>query len=222
MKKLLFVLGIILLLIIGALTYTGFMPGLSQLIVKQKELGVKADPSVVATLKSRYGKANALGRVSVNEELSGDDVSGVFAFWEQNDPIFPLHAVQIRFNQDGTGEASGYLKIDAALSLATRLGYSAAEINKGKEYIKYISGDLPFYVKGTGDMKNNSLSLKPNTFQIGNITVPSEITNPAAIVVEDMIKRRLQQIGGVDIKDANFSQGKLHLEGEIPHSIQYK
>ena len=134
---------------------------------------------------------------------------------------FPLYNVQVRFNPDGTGEASGFLKIATGITFAKNLGYSNSEIDKGKEYIKYVSGDLPFYVKGTGGMANNILSVNPSTLQIGRVTVPEAITKLVAGALGDMIERRIAQIGGADIKDANFKNGVFHLDGTVPETIKY-
>lgn len=92
---------------------------------------------------------------------------------------------------------------------------------KEKKYIKYISGDLPFYIKGTGGMTDNLLSINPTTLQIGRVTVPESIAKPVAGLIEDMIERRIAQIGGADIKDASFKNGVFHLDGTVPETIKY-
>lgn len=190
-------------------------------ITKQVDLGVKADTSLVTAFEAKYGNPNGTGKIKLNVDLSSKEITSVFAIWEMRDKYFPLHNVQVRFNSDGTGEASGFLRIATAISLAKNLGYSNSDIDKGKEYIKYISGDLPFYVKGTGGMTDNILTINPSTFQIGRVTVPTSITKPVALAVGDMIERRITQIGGADIKDASFKTGMFHLEGLVPETIKY-
>jgi len=197
------------------------MPGISKLLVKQVDLGVTSDPALVTAFEAKYGKPNGTGKIKLNVNLSSKEITSVFAVWETRDKFFPLHNVQVRFNPDGTGEASGYLKIGTAVALAKNLGYSDTDINKGKDYIKYTSGDLPFYVKGTGGMSNNILSINPSTFQLGRVTVPDAITKPATQAVSDMIDKRINQIGGADIKDASFKDGSFHLEGTVPETIKY-
>lgn len=221
MKKLLFVFLILLVVIVAGLSYIGFMPFLSGFVARQVDLGVKADPTLVTVFEAKYGKPNGTGKVKLNVNLSSKEITSVFAVWESRDKYFPLHNVQVRFNPDGTGEASGFLRIGTAISLAKNLGYSNEDIDKGKEYIKYIAGDLPFYVKGTGGMTDNILSINPSIFQIGRVTVPESITKPAAAAVGDMIERRIKQIGGADIKDASFKSGIFHLDGSVPESIKY-
>ena len=70
-------------------------------------------------------------------------------------------------------------------------------------------------------MTNNILSINPSTLQIGRVTVPESITKLAAVGLGDMIERRIAQIGGADIKDANFKNGVFHLDGTVPETIKY-
>jgi len=221
MKKLLFVLLIFIILVVAGLSYLGVMPFFSKFITKQVDLGMKANPALVTAFETKYGKSNGTGKVKLNVDLSSQEITSVFAVWETRDNFFPLHNVQVRFNPDGTGEASGYLKIGTAISLARNLGYSNSDINKGKEYIKYVAGDLPFYVKGTGGMTNNVLTINPATLQVGRVTVPESITKLVAVAMGDMIERRISQIGGADIKDASFKGGVFHLDGSVPETIKY-
>ncbi len=221
MKKLLLFLLILILIPVGVLTYLGLVPSLSSYVTKPIDLGIKTDKSLVSSFESKYGEQNATSKVKLDVNLTSEEITSIFAVWEDRDVYFPLKNVQVRFNQDGTGEASGYLKIGTAISLAKNLGYSDQDIEKGKEYIKYVSGDLPFYVKGTGGMTSNQLSINPSTFQLGRVTVPDSITSPAAKAVGDMINRRIKQIGGADIQDASFKNGSFHLSGTVPSTIKY-
>ena len=221
MKKFLLIILILILIPIGILVYLGFVPGLSPLITKPIDLGIKADPSLVTAFETKYAVPAGVSTAKLDVSLYSTEITSVFAVWQQRDKLFPLRDVQIRFNPDGTGEASGYLKLGSAVALAKNLGYTDADINKGKEYIQYISGDLPFYVKGTGGMLNNQLTINPSTFRLGNVTVPSSITTPATRVVGDMITRRLKQIGGANIEEASFKTGVLKLKGTVPSTIKY-
>jgi hypothetical protein len=221
MKNFLIGLLVIIVLVVAGLSYIGVMPFLSGYVAKQVDLGVKADPSLVTAFESKYSPTAVNGKVDLNVDLSGTEITSIFSAWETRDKYFPLRNVQIRFNPDGTGEASGFLKIATAISLAKNLGYSDADIEKGKQYVQYIAGDLPFYVKGTGGMTNNALSINPATFQIGRVTVPESITKPVADAVGDMIQRRLNQIGGANIQDASFKSGSFHLTGSVPETITY-
>ncbi len=209
------------LIVIVILLATGFIA--SKCLMQPNDLGIKRDSSLVAAFKQR-NKMSLIPtdkKVEINVDMTSEEITAVFALWEEKDKNFTLRNVQIKFNDNGTAEASGYLKIGNAINLAKNLGYSNSDIEKGKEYIKYISGDLPFYVIGTGEIINNSISISPSIFKIGNINVPESITLPASELVKDMIKRRIEQVGGADINEASFKTGKFHLQGLIPESIKY-
>lgn len=221
MKKFLVGLGIFILVVIIILSYLGIMPFFSKYFAKQVDLGVKANPGLVTSFESKYATTAKDGKVSLDVNLTSTEVTSIFSVWETRDKNFPLHNVQVRFNPDGTGEASGFLKISTAVSLAKQLGYSDSDIEKGKSYVQYVSGDLAFYVKGTGGISNNVITIDPTTFQLGRISVPESITKMAAVVVEDMVERRIKQIGGADIKEASFKTGTLHLVGSVPETIKY-
>lgn len=212
---------ILFLLVVLVLSYLGIMPFFSKYLAKQVDLGIKIDPALVTAFESKYAPSAVNGKVALDVNLTSAEVSSIFAVWETRDNNFPLHDVQIRFNPDGTGEASGFLKVATAISLAKNLGYSDADIEKGKSYIKYVSGDLPFYVKGTGGMNNNVISMNPTTFQLGRVAVPESITKVAGMAVVDMINRRISQIGGANVQEASFKSGSLHLVGSVPDTIQY-
>lgn len=221
MKKFLIGLFIFILLVILVVSYLGFMPFLSKYFAKQVDLGIKTDPAFVTSFESKYSPTAANGKVALDVNLTSVEVTSIFATWETRDKNFPLHNVQIRFNPDGTGEASGFLNVSTAILMAKNLGYSDSDIEKGKTYVQFVSGELPFYVKGTGEMRNNVISINPTSFQLGRVSVPESITKVAGSAVVDMINRRLSQIGGANVQEASFKSGSLHLVGSVPETIKY-
>lgn len=234
MKKFFIFLGVLFLLIIitiiGGLAYIGLVPGLA----KPVDLGAKNDPALVAAFESAHAMKNEIpggvvpagrqaefsGSVKLDTNMTSDEITSVLAYWKKRSPSLPIRDVQVRFNPDGTGEISGILEIKTAVGIAKRLGYSDDEIGKGKDYIKYAFGDLPFYVKGTGSITNNLITLNPTDFKLGRASVPQSITKQAAGVVGDAIERRIKQVGGVDIQSMDFSKGVLHLVGTLPDTVK--
>lgn len=220
MKKIVILLLLLMLIPLASLSYLGVLPGLSTTFVSARDLGIQADPALVTAFEAKYASPNT-PTTDLDVTLSSTEVTSIFAVWQTRDPYFPLHDVQIRFNPDGSAEASGYLKIKTAVELAHNLGYSDVDISTAKDYIKYAGGDLVFYVQGSGGMTNNQLSLNPSTFQLGRVTVPDSITAPASQLVADMINRRLKQIGGADIQEAKIVGEGFRLKGTVPSTIKY-
>lgn len=211
MKK--FLIFILILIVIVFIAF--------KFIVKPQDLGIKTDPTFVSGFESKYGKSDGSGKVNLDVNLADSEITSIFSVWEQRDKDFPLKNVQVKFNSDGIGEASGLIKIGTVVSLAKNLGYSDSEIETGKQYIKYVSGDIPFYVNGTAHMTNNILDINPSSFKIAKISVPDTLITPINQAVSDMIYRRIKQIGGADIKEANFKSGSFHLLGTVPETIKY-
>lgn len=221
MKNFFLGLLVMLLIIVGVLAYIGVVPFISPLITKPRDLGVKTDKSLVTAFEKKNGYDDGSGKVKLDVKLSSEEITSVFAVWEDRDQYFPLKNVQVKFNPDGTGEASGILKLSTAVALAKNLGYTDSDIEKGKKYVQYVAGDLPFYFKGTGGMTSNTLVVSPSELVIGRVSVPEYISTPLKSAVADMINRRLKQIGGADIREASFATGVFHLEGTVPSTIKY-
>ncbi len=213
MKKLL--VGVIILAVVIFFGY--------KFMMQATDLGVKGDATLIKSFKERNGMSLEPSdkKINLDVTMTSEEITSVFTVWEEKDKSFPLRNVQIKFNPDGTAEASGYLKISNAILLAKNLGYSDSDIEKGKNYIKYVAGDLPFYVKGTAEMINNKITMNSASFQIAKISVPDNIVSPASSLVSDMISRRINQIGGADIKEASFKNGVFKLQGSIPETIKY-
>lgn len=221
MKKILIGLVVVTLVVLGALSYIGVAPVLSAPFNKPKDLGVKAKPKQVYDMEKAYADLDETDKVDVDMTLTSEQVTSVFAVWELRDTNYPFKNVQVKFSPDGTGEASGIIKLPVVVSLAKSLGYSDTEINSAKKYVQFVAGDLPFYLKGTGAITNNQISMSPAQLQIGKVTVPEQILTPLVSLATDMIERRIEQIGGADIKTANFSDGSFHLDARVPASIVY-
>ena len=234
MKKLLFFVVLLILIPVAGLAYLGFVPGVSKYIAKPVDLGIKVDPSYTDSLEQKISFKNELpggvvpagregvfsGSIKVDETVSSVAATSILAQWKRRSPSLPIRDVQVRFNDDGTAEVSGILEIATAVSVAKTLGYGDADIEKGKSYAKYVSGDLPFYVKGTTGAINNQINISPSDFQLGKVTVPESITTPAARVVEDVIERRIKQVGGINLESIKLGSGSLQFTGTVPSSIK--
>lgn len=234
MKKIFIFLLILILIPLGILIYLGFVPGISKYVVKPVDLGVKEDSSFISPYEKKINFKNELpggivpagregifsGSTKIDEKISSIQATSILAEWKRRSATLPIRDVQVRFNQDGTAEISGILEIATAISIAKNLGYSDTDIEKGRSYAKYVSGDLPFYVKGIAGVTDNQISINPSYFQLGKVAVPSSISEPAARVVEDVIERRLNQVGGIDIKSAKIDAGAINFSGTIPSSIK--
>jgi hypothetical protein len=233
MKKFFIGLGvgilIIILLIVAVLFYVGIIPGFT----KPLDLGAKNDPNFISTFSASHAMKNEIpggivpngrqaefsGQTNLNYDFTGNEITSILNSWKTRSPSLPIKNIQVRFNNDGTGEISGILEIKTAINTAKLLGYNDRDIETGQKYVQTF-GDLTFYVKGTGGVKNNVISLNPTDFKIGNVTVPKDLTTQVAPVVSNAIEKRINQVGTIQIKSLDFSTGKLHIEGTVPDTVR--
>ena len=73
MKKLLFGLIILALLVVAGLSYLGLFPVLSGFFVKQVDLGIKADTALVTAFETKYGVTNGTGKI---DQIGVNDTHG--------------------------------------------------------------------------------------------------------------------------------------------------
>jgi len=234
MKKILLLFLVFLLVIVGFLTYLGVMPFLSPLIVKARDLGVKADPALVTAFDSQNEMKNELpggvvpsdrepsyeGSKELDVSISSAEITSILEYWRQQYAKTPIRDVQVRINNDGSAEASGILETSTAILMAKQLGYSDQDIEKGKSFVKFIAGDLAFYIKGSGGVVNNHVSINPTEIQIGRVNVPSVIAGQLSEAVANVIERKINQVPGADIEKLTLENDSIRLLGSIPDTIK--
>lgn len=234
MKKFLIGLLVLVVLIVGGLSYLGVVPFISPLITKPKDLGIKADPALVTAFDAKYEMVNNLpdgivpddrepiysGNKELDITITSEEITSIIDYWQKQYNRTPIREVQVRINEDGTGEVSGILETATAVMMAKQLNYSDEDIEKGKSYVKYVAGDLPFYLKGTASITNNKVSLNPSEITIGRVTLPSSLVSPVSGAVADVIERRIGQIGDSDIKEMSLQSAAVHFIGTVPNTIE--
>ncbi len=186
--RLLKVLGIVvagllvIVLLVGGLF--GVVPGVSKVFGsnKPRDLGVEL------TVEGAYSGAQVLGVPSTPKELqallddpeaakkfdatmTSEQASSMLLIGQSGIPNWPLSLVQLRFNDDGTGEASGILNASQAVPFMLSAGVSRENADKVASALR-IAGSMPFYVKGTCSVTNNAVDLSLSKIEIGRIPVP--------------------------------------------------
>lgn len=172
-----------IMLLIGG--YFGVVPWVSRLFGSNqaRDLGVEL------TVENAYAGAEILGVPATPAELesltldpeaakrfdatmSSDQASSMLLIGQSGIPSWPLQLVQIRFNEDGTAEASGYLNASQAVPFMLSAGVSQDNADKVASALK-LSGSMPFYVKGTCGVANNAVDLSLSEVEIGRVGVPA-------------------------------------------------
>lgn len=231
--KLLFVLAIVVALIGG---YLGVIPGLSKLFGsdKPKDLGVTFSQTDYQNMEAKTGATaevmaadeptnltiKHVGQHPVDTMFSQEEFTSKVSNrqWRDN----PFGDVQVKFNQDGSVEASGILKLPVATRFFSAMGISSADVEATAKKFKVPMANVPFYFKGTGVAKNNQITPNLTALEIGRVPVPKSIISqyqqPAANLATDLLGR----VQGFSIEEASITDGKLHFKGTLPDKEYYR
>lgn len=240
MKKIVIVSIAILLVCIACLiiilAYIGLVPGLSDIFMKQKDLGIKSDIKLVENFYTKVGVENNFyqneqpvegelvytGTINLREEaLSSEEVTSILSSWQKWSPVF-IENPQVKIADDGSVELSTIINVSKAKEFAKTLGYSDQEIDKGSKYVKIVNDKIPVYAKGNASMTDNQASFDISNAKIGNFPVPSFMLDEISPVLENALERRISQIPGTDIQKVELKEGKMIISGDIPQKTEIK
>lgn len=130
---------------------------------------------------------------------------------------YPVKNMQILIHPDGTVEGSGILVVSKAIPYAMALGYSEGQIRDAMSKYNIPPIEVPLYVKGTGSVLNDSVTVNTSAVKIGAISIPGNIVtqanNEAVIVLEDIIQKHS---GSFHAESLIFSDSKMNFKGYVP------
>ncbi len=232
MKKILFIVVILLVVPVFFLGYLGFIPGLSTLLGagKPKNLGItytaETKKSAISKLSIAYEQLpgenmkDSLkfeGQHRVDQLFTSEEITALADTRQSQYKYFPFKNVQIRVNTDGTVEGSAVLEFNTALSYLQSLGVTLGDIQTAIEKLQIVRGDLPVYLKGSGEVVNNNSSIAIESVQIARFTVPQEYVKTYApainTLVENVISSRKPYY---DIQLLKNEEGKIRFVGTAP------
>ncbi len=230
-----FLFGLFLVLILGVvlvLGYFGLIPGLSNLMGtnKPRDLGMKyseasfqsaLDKSAVemATLPADDPRVIAYEGSHVVRTAFTDEELTAHAF-DKNWVGYPVSDVQVRINDDNTAEVSGILKLAQISPFLQAMNISQADFEKAMAKISIPIKDMPFYAKGFGTAKNNTLDITMTNFEVGRFPVPQNILDQYQDELTQFGQDIMRNIPGFSVREARFENGALFFDGELP-TIEY-
>lgn len=238
MKKVLLIIGIIVLvLIIGVvlfLGYLGFVPGVSALFGsnKPRNLGVTwtADDYTAAHAQTGVEVVAQSGSVSDKDSLVSTgsheatvslDSAKITAVINNNSvnwKYYPVSDVQVKINPDGSAQVSGMLHFD-------RLAGYAAATGANYEYIKivqekfFLPSQLPFYIAGTASATNNVANLNLSKVELGRAPVPANYLSDYSSQINGFFTQQLNAFPGFSVKSGTLSDGKINFEGTLADKV---
>jgi hypothetical protein len=129
----------------------------------------------------------------------------------------PLSNLQIKINPDGTGEVSGVLNLANLLPFIS-LTTPVEEVQKAIDKF-HISGNPPFYTKGTVVVTNNVTSFNIQSLEVGRIPVPSNYISENTKALNNFVTDRLNSIPNLQIRSLTLTDGKANLDATVPEKV---
>lgn len=232
MKTLLRIILILILIIVTALAYFGFVPYISTFFGSTTPINLGINYSqkdydnfvTKAKTELTFVDQNPLpdksvsftGKIKLEDSFSAEDVSSRinYAKWK----YMPVSNVQLRINKDNTVEFSANLLTNRLEGFAKEFAgtnYTNQQIETALNFIQKIAPNPPVYAKFTASVINNRSSVAVASLQIGRFNVPLEKFggNAAVMMVVDKI---IQSVPGFYAETATFANGTLNFKGTVP------
>jgi hypothetical protein len=213
------------------LAYFGFIPGLSSVFGanKPKDLGVTYTSADYTSTHDKIGtqvikleKADSIkdsiqfsGKKETKVDLSSAEIS---AYLNASKWVYaPGSNIQVKINQDGTGEISGLLNIRnfiAYVSLTT----PSADIQQAIDKF-HIPASAPFYAKGTLSVINNKVNMNIQSLEVGRIPVPAGNISENMAAVNNFATDKLNSIPNLKVRSLTLSASQAHLDATVPEKV---
>lgn len=129
---------------------------------------------------------------------------------------YPLTNTQVKINPDGTIETAGNIDINKLINWAIDLNADTATTSEIENYTSTIISNPSFYLKGTMSVTNNQINLNISQAQISILPINQQTINEYQGQVADFVEERIANVPGMNIRSADFSTGKLILDGTYP------
>lgn len=231
MKK---ILGIsclaIVLLVVGISAFVGFkVASAVRGMAKPRDLGMHAtmEQALEAQAKTQVAVATAPESTPISGSIRYEgshpmtyelDSAGLtaLALSHARYKYFPFSNIQIRINPDNTVEISCMADTMKAFSFATAVGFAASDLDKVMTDYHIPRSSIPVYVKGSGSVTNNKVTLELDAGEVAGIPVPMGLVNDKKPQIVSTIERIMRIAPGLDAKSITFSDSKVHFDGKVP------
>ena len=235
MLKILF--GVFVALLVGTLaiiliplTALGLVPGLSPLFgAGPKDFGIKVtkEDSMAARAKAGIEIVSLPKNADQSKDFTLEgrkdssftlDSKELTAFTNNRPWIkYPIKNVQVKIDKDGTIESSATLIVSRVMPFAVALGYSETQVRDAMQKYNIPPFEVPVYVKGTGSVLNDVVTINAQNIKIGAIPVPgdivSQINKGAESILDDIIQKHSASFHAETL---NFTDGRMIFKGTVP------
>ncbi|MFA5025137.1 MAG: hypothetical protein WC503_01325 [Candidatus Shapirobacteria bacterium] len=196
-----------------------------------KDLGVKYNPEDYTQSHQKMGievgsipnplsdnskdSIQFTGKKDINISLSSSEATAYSRAdkWK----YAPISNLQIKINSDGTGEVSGVLNLANILPFIS-MTTPVEEVQKAIDKF-HISGNPPFYTKGTVTVTNNNTNFNIQSLEIGHIPVPQNYVSDNTEALNKFVTERLNSIPNLQVRSLTLTDGKVNIDATVPEKV---
>jgi hypothetical protein len=229
MKKLLIIVGSILVVLIGLYFAAGYflgnLPVASRLLGtnKPKNLGVQLSaqsasqglealrkPVTIAQLEAIYRNTDSYKKATGS--LTEAQASSLISLGDI--PNFPFRTVQLTFGPNGQVQSSGVIDIKKLQTLLNDFGANSEVTNRVMGIVKNASY-VNYYVEATCSITNNRLDVDVSKLQIGKIGLPTSFVDDNKQAISSYVEKTLRE-SGYNIRSMKISEDKVTFDMDRP------
>ena len=225
-------LGASAILVVAVMGYTGALPPVARLMGtdKPRDLGVTTSPEDLTTayashrtrqvpLEAGQTVRSQLESAQPNPVESALTESQLSALIPQHHPVSDF---QFRIHGDGTVEAAGRLQLGRFPAYAQAISMPPDHVDVFMEYVDrfYLgSGDPVFYIRGSGEVHNNRISMNLQRVELGRLPIPGGFINTYNDFIAEYASDRLASVPHHSIERLTFENGQMKFQGTVPDEI---
>lgn len=225
-------LGASALLVVVVMGYTGALPPVARIMGtdQPRDLGVTTSPDDLTAAYENYrtrqiplepgqtlrNQLESAQPNSVDAALSESQLSALIP------QLHPVTDFQFRIHDDGTVEAAGRLQLGRFPAYAQAISMPADHVDLFMEYVDrfYLgSGDPVFYIRGTGEVRNNRISMNLQRVELGRLPIPGGFLRTYNNFIADYASDRLASVPHHSIESLRFEAGQMLFQGTVPDEI---
>lgn len=235
-RKFLYSVAAIVIILLLAGGYLGFIPGVSSVFGsdKPRDLGVSFTPEDEAAITDKLGitysespssdqpaaSLRISGSRNVETKFTEKELTALMAQHARLWKYYPITDAQVRLNADGTAELSGLLRLDRVYGYAAATGIDAASVEQVLDKVKIAVSAPPVYLKGRAEVKNGVLSVDLQKLEIGRLPVPVQLFTENSAAITAFAQSRLDA-AHISVSQGSVSAGKVDFKGELPTSVSF-
>jgi hypothetical protein len=224
-KTLYIVLGVIVLLIVGAVVA----------VTSTKNLGVKYTKADLQSVNTKLGinyaalpdsdspqsSLKIVGQKPLNAQITESELTALLNQPSSQWKNYPVKDVQFKINDDGTVEVTGKILAKRFDDYSKATNMPSRYTDLAAEKSKLVPLNPSFDYKGNLEIKDGKVIGDVTEVKVGPLTVPKDWTDDNKDFITGFVEDRIQS-AGMDVRNANFDGGKLNIEGTVPESISFE